>query len=357
MQARQTSGTVTSACLMIATTLMLAWCCGTLLPSCSKPPSERTIVVYTSVDQKYAEQIFAEFHRQHPDTLILPRYDSEATKTTGLVERLRAERHSPQADVYWSSEAFLTQRLADEGLFRPWTSNATSDWPAPFCDPQHRWYGFSARARIVAFDPSRVSNPPKDWRDLADLRFKGRIVMADPNYGTTRGHVATWFALWGTEEATQFLRDLKGNEVRIVQSNSQAVRNVAEGLADLALTDTDDVWAAQRNGYKINFVYPRHGEGPGMGTLLMPNTVSLLAGRPENPDAALLVEFLLSEWCQTLLLESDSHNIPLLPVDRLQEILADPRYVVPDPLTPDVAQVTGHMNDAMRAVDTILLGR
>lgn len=355
MRARQRDGEAPSSMLYIAA--VLAWSACVLLSSCSKPPSKRTVVVYTSADQEYAEQIFAEFQKQHPDILILPRYDDEATKTTGLVERLRAERSNPQADVYWSSESFLTQKLADEGLFKPWTSDATSNWPAPFCDAQHRWYGFSARARIVAFDPSRVSDPPKNWRDLADPRFKGRIVMANPNYGTTRGHVATWFTIWGTEQATQFLRDLKANGVRIVKSNSQAVRDITEGLADLALTDTDDVWSAQRNGYKVELVYPRYGDGPGMGTLLISNTVSLVDGRPDNPDAVLFAEFLLSEWCQMFLLHSDSHNIPVLPVNRLAEIQADPRYVVPDPLTPDIAKVAEHMDDAMHAVDTILLGR
>jgi len=89
----------------------------------------------------------------------------------------------------------------------------------------------------------------------------------------------------------------------------------------------------------------------------MPNTVSLIAGRPDNPDAELLAEFLLSEQSQTLMLQSDSHNLPVRPADRLGVIQPDSRYVVPDPLTPDIAQVTGHMDGAMRAVDTILLGR
>jgi len=355
MRSKESVGSRTS--LRFAASLLLACCVCAFISSCSKPPAKRTVVIYTSADQQYAEVIFAEFQKQHPEILVLPRYDTEATKTTGLVERLRAERSNPQADVFWSNEPFLTQKLANEGLFKVWTSDATKDWPMSFRDAEHRWYGFAARARVVAFDPLRVSAGPKHWRDLADPRFKGRIVMADPNYGTTRGQVATWFTAWGVEQATQFLRDLKANDVRIVQSNSQAVRHVVEGLADLALTDTDDAWAARRNGYKIEFVYPRHSDGPRMGTLLIANTVSLVAGRPDNPDAPRLAAFLLSEWCQMRLLESDSHNIPVLPVERMDQIEADPRYNVPDPLVPDIAKVTAQMDTAMRAADTILLGR
>ncbi len=328
-----------------------------LTAACARRPSERTVVVYTSADQEYAEQVLAEFRRRHPDVLVVPRFDTEATKTTGLVERLRAERGDPQCDVFWSSEVFLTQKLADEGLLQPWTSEVVEDWPEAHRDRERRWYGFSARARVVAYSPSRVSDPPARWLDLADPRFRGRLVMADPNYGTTRGHVALWFALWGEERATRFLRDLRSNGLRIVRSNSQAVREVADGLADLALTDTDDVWAAQRNGYDVNLVYPRHGEGPGEGTLLIPNTVSLVAGRPRSTDAIRFAEFLLSDWCQALLLRSDSHNVPILPGGASLSVPVNPEYVIPDPLVADVGEVSAAMESALRAANEILLGR
>lgn len=339
--------------------LMIVGCSLLVAPvsSCSEPPSKRTVVLYTSADQEYAEQIVAEFHKQHPEVLVLPRYDTEATKTTGLVERLRAERSDPQADVFWSSEVFLTQKLADEGLLMRWESEATRDWPEAFRDDERRWYGFAARARVIAFDPARVPEPPRSWRELTDARFRGRVVMADPNYGTTRGHIATWFALWGGQDATAFLAALKANGLRIVKSNSQAVRDVANGLADLALTDTDDVWAAQRNGYEIELVYPRHGDGAGEGTLLIPNTVSLIAGRPTNADAELLAEFLLSEWCQRLLYESDSHNIPILPAASAGSVEVEARYAVPNPLVVNPAGVSDVMDAAMRAANTVLLGR
>ncbi|MCC6906946.1 MAG: extracellular solute-binding protein [Phycisphaerales bacterium] len=336
---------------------LLIGMCGAAITSCTQPPSRRTVVVYTSADQEYAEVIFAAFQKKHPEVLVLPRYDSEATKTTGLVERLRAERDNPQADVFWSSEVFLTQKLADEGLLQAWESDATRDWPAIFRDPQGRWYGLAARARVVAYDPERVKDPPRYWRDLADPRFKGRVVMADPNYGTTRGHVAAWFVLWGTDKATEFLEALKANDIRIVSGNSQAAREVAQGLADLALTDTDDVWALQRNSHRISLVYPRHGDRLGHGTLFIPNTVSLVAGRPDNPDAQLFAEYLLSSECQKLLNESDSHNIPILPREQLDEFPTDARYVVPDPLMVNPADAAAVMDAAMQAVDAILLSR
>ena len=37
--------------------------------------------------------------------------DNEAVKTTGLMQRIIAERGRPGADVWWSSEPFATIRL------------------------------------------------------------------------------------------------------------------------------------------------------------------------------------------------------------------------------------------------------
>ena len=57
-------------------------------------------------------------------------------------------------------------------------------------------------------------------------KWRGRIVMASPESGTTGGHVASWFAWYGEDRATQILVGLKANEVRLVAGNSVAVRLV-----------------------------------------------------------------------------------------------------------------------------------
>jgi len=60
------------------------------------------VVVYTSVDQVYSEPVIRAFEKR-TGILVLPVYDVEASKTTGLVNRLIAERGRPQADVFWKS--------------------------------------------------------------------------------------------------------------------------------------------------------------------------------------------------------------------------------------------------------------
>ncbi|UCE46241.1 MAG: extracellular solute-binding protein, partial [Phycisphaerales bacterium] len=172
--------------------------------SCRKGPHQdsRQVVLYCSVDQAIAEPIIAEFEEQSGID-VLARFDTEAIKTAGLVQKIRAEAKSPVADVFWSSEIFYTIRLAREGLLAGYSSDATSDWPALYADPNGRWYGFALRARVIAYSAERVTaeEAPKSLEDVLDRRWKGRVVMAAPEFGTTGGDVASWFAHYGPDRA------------------------------------------------------------------------------------------------------------------------------------------------------------
>ncbi|MBL1219042.1 MAG: extracellular solute-binding protein [Planctomycetes bacterium] len=311
-----------------------------------------SVVLYTSADQEYAELVIDRFHSVSPEIEVRARYDTEMTKTTGLVERLLAETANPQADIFWSSEVFLTIRLAQEGVLQPLYSDALQDWPASMRDPDRLWYGLGARARVIGYSTERVTDPPASWQDLTDPKWKGRVVMADPNYGTTRGHIAAMYTVWGPEVTAQYLNDLMANGLRIVASNSQGMREIVAGTADLCFTDTDDVWAQQRNGQAVDLAYPRHQDGADGGTLLIPNTVAVIAGRPESAATRTFAEFMLSGDVERLLYESDSHNIPVLDIG----IEVEDRYVVSDPLLVDYAQVAANMPAAMTLANEILLG-
>jgi iron(III) transport system substrate-binding protein len=288
------------------------------------------------------------------------RYDNELTKTTGLVGRLRLEAERPVCDVFWSSEVFHTIQLARDGLFEPAVSRPPSSdpslssderasWPAAYRDPEGLWYGFALRARVIAYNTRQLKpdEVPTEITELALPRWRGRVVMARPSFGTTGGHVASWFALFGPDRAETFLRQLRDNEVRLVEGNSQVVRAVAHGQADLGLTDTDDVWAAQRNGWPVGLVYPRHGD---QGTLLIPNTVARVRGGPNAVGAAQLIAFLLSSDTERTLAESDSHNVPV----RGSLAAEFERYSVESPMALSYQRIAENLESALRASAEIL---
>jgi len=261
------------------------------------------------VDQGIAEPIIAEFEKQ-TGIKVLSRFDTEAGKTVGLVQRIRAEAASPVADVFWSSEIFHTIRLARESLLAPYNSAETKNWPGRFADANGRWYGFALRARVIAYNTNRVlpNDSPQCLEDVLDSKWKGRVVMATPEFGTTGGDVASWFAHYGFEAARKILEALKANKIRLVPGNSTAVRMIATGQADICFTDTDDVYAAVANGWPVAMNYLDQG---GDGALMIPNTAAVIKGAVHPEEAKELMDFLLSEQLEQMLFRSDSHNFPI----------------------------------------------
>ena len=300
------------------------------------------------MDQEIAEPIIVTFEKQ-TGIDVLPRFDTEASKTVGLVQRIRAEAASPIADVFWSNEIFHTIRLAHEHLLAPYASDITKDWPERYADPNGRWYGFALRARVIAYNTTRVSalEAPKCLEDVLDGKWKGRIVMAAPEFGTTGGDVASWFAHYDPAQATEILKRLKANDIHLVDGNSTAVRMVATGQADVCFTDTDDVYAAQRNDWPVAMNYLDQG---GEGTLAIPNTAAIIKGAGNPKEARELMEFLLSEQLEEMLLNSDSHNCPVRqsPTEQFK------KYLIPKSLQIDYEKVADNLLAAIQTAREIL---
>ena len=171
--------------------------------------------------------------------------------------------------------------------------------------------------------------------------------MAAPEFGTTGGDVASWFAHYDFTRAKETLERLKANEIRLVAGNSTAVRMVATGQADVCFTDTDDVYAAQRNGWPVAMNYLDQG---GDGALAIPNTAALIKGGGNPEEAEELMEFLLNEQLEQMLLVSDSHNCPIrsAPAEQFK------MYAIPKPLSVDYEKIADRLPMAIRTAREIL---
>ncbi|MCE2885181.1 MAG: extracellular solute-binding protein [Planctomycetaceae bacterium] len=289
------------------------------------------VVAYTSVDDVLAREVL-EACRRATGVEVVAVFDTEATKTTGLENRVRAEANRPRADLFWSSEAFACARLASDGLLQQLPGDLLAGWPAAHRDPQGRWIGFSGRARVVAYRSDRALRPPATWGELATVDPAVRIAIADPRFGTTRGHIAALNAAWSSARAgaraaslqpvdvtpgiEQWADGLRARGVRVLTGgNAATVEAVAAGEVDLGLTDTDDVLAAQARGLPLAFTLPRTlpvGVAGG-GTMLVPNTIGLVAGRDARPEVEAVLRWLVSGDGERIICASPSRNIPLGP--------------------------------------------
>jgi iron(III) transport system substrate-binding protein len=267
----------------------------------------REVVVYLSIDQIFTEPILRDFERQS-GVKVRAVFDTEETKSTGVLNRIIAEARSPQADVFWSGDPVRPQLLVKRGLAQAYVSPEAAAVPPHFKAADGTWTGGAARARLLLVNKNRMKLDalPRSVRDLADPRWKGQTAIANPLFGTTTMHVAALAAAWGDDALKAFLTQLKANGCRIASSNGEVKRLVASGEVAFGLADTDDAAEALHDGAPIEVVYP---DQDGVGTLLMPTAVVPLAG-PHPEEARRLVDYLLSAPAEQRLVDAAAH-LPL----------------------------------------------
>ncbi len=273
-------------------------------------PSRNAVIVYTSVDQVFSEPILRRFESE-TGIRIRAVFDTEETKSTGVLNRLIAEAKSPQATVFWSGDPVRPFLLFERGIVEPYASPSARTIPQGFKSAEGTWTGFAARARVLLVNRQKLADRPmpRSVRDLADPQWKGQAAIASPLFGTTTMHVAAWFSVWGDDETKRFMTALRGNDVRIVSSNGEVKRLVVAGEVVFGLTDTDDANEALKEGAAVEVVYP---DQEGMGTLIMPTAVVLIRGGPSPEIGRKLIDALLSPEVERLMAESAAH-MPLHP--------------------------------------------
>lgn len=271
--------------------------------------TERTVTIYVSTDRVFSEPVVREYERRS-GVRVNVAYDTEETKSTGLANRLLAEKNRPQADVFWSNEPVRTLVLKSRDVLAPYRSPSADGIPPTLIDPDGYWTGFSARIRVIAYNTKlvRAEDAPQSVFDLADARWKGKAAIADPRFGSTSFHVAALYVHMGDARMDGFFRQLRANQVRVVDSNSTVRDLVARGEVHVGLTDTDDVNVAMQNGQPVGMVVPDRDRA---GVPVMPNMVSLIANAPHPEEGRALIDYLLSPDVERMLAESEAVQIPL----------------------------------------------
>ena len=293
------------AALAVFTVVALAACRG------SDPGQQapRSVTIYVSTDRVFSEPVLRAYERQSGVTVNAV-YDTEETKSTGLANRLLAEQARPQADVFWSNEPVVpwcSSRVTPSRRTVPRTPKASrrfSSMPTAIGRAFRRAFASSPTTP----HSSRPTDAPTSVFDLADPRWRGQVAIANPRFGSTSFHVAALYAAAGDERMDAFFRQLKANDVKIVDGNSVVRDLVSRGEVKIGLTDTDDVNVAIEDGQPIAMVLP---DAAGLGVPVMPNMVSLVANAPHVEEGQRLIDYLLSRDVEEQLARSAAVQIPL----------------------------------------------
>ena len=155
------------------TTLALA-----ALGACGGDSGKTVLTVYSPHGKDLLEHYEQAFERR--DTTVDVQWVDMGSQE--VLDRLRAEAANPQADVWFGAPAEIFERAAREGLLQAYRPTWASAVPDHAHDPQDLWYGTYLTPEVIAYNSDAVSDAeaPKDWDEVLDPRWRGKIIIRDP---------------------------------------------------------------------------------------------------------------------------------------------------------------------------------
>ncbi|MEZ6049085.1 MAG: ABC transporter substrate-binding protein [Planctomycetaceae bacterium] len=289
----------------------VTWLCCVMLGGCSS--SDQKLVVYCAHDSIFSENILNKFSDETGIQIDM-RFDTEATKSLGLVELIKQEAEHPRCDVFWNNEILGTLDLAEQGLLQAYQSPNAARIPDKFKSPAGTWTGFGARLRlyIINTDLMEATEEAVAETMTGDL---SRMAIAKPIFGTTLTQYTLMWSEMGGAELKNWHQQKSSQGWNIVPGNAVVKNQVANGICDFGWTDTDDYFLAVDDKLPVAMLPVRTEQGE---TICIPNTVAIVKGTTRESDAQKLVDFLLSEKIELELANSRSRQVPLGTVDETQ---------------------------------------
>lgn len=164
----------------------------------------------------------------------------------GLVARLKSEGAASPADVILLVDAARLHRLEADGLFQAIRSSKLDDAipvnlrSKPAADGGTYWFGYSTRARVIAYDKAGVKPEDVDtYEKLADPVNKGRICIRSASHPYNLSLFSAVTQHLGEAQAETWLKGVVANLARAPKGgDTDQIRGVAAGECQIAITNS-----------------------------------------------------------------------------------------------------------------------
>jgi iron(III) transport system substrate-binding protein len=157
-----------------------------------------------------------------------------------IIERIRNEGQRSPADVMITVDAGRLWRAEQLGLFQP-VKSATLDEriPAHLREPGGHWFGFSQRARVIAYNKEKVKpGEITSYEQLADPKWKGRVCMRSSTNVYNLSLMGALIDHLGEEKAEQWAKGVRGNLAQEPKGgDTDQLKAVAAGLCDVTVSN------------------------------------------------------------------------------------------------------------------------
>jgi iron(III) transport system substrate-binding protein len=272
--------------VILALALLVAGCGG----DDGGSESGATLTIYSGREEEIVEPLFEQFEKS-TGTKLEVRYGDSAELAATLAE----EGDNSPADVFFAQDAGALGAVAEEGRLAELPDDLLGRVDDSYRDPQGRWVGTSGRVRVIAYntDEVREGELPDTIAGFTDARWKGKLGVP-PTNASFQAFVTAYRLAESEEAARNWLEDIKKNDPKFYEKNSQVVEAVAAGEIDAGFV----------NHYYVGLLKEEQPDAPvanhflragDPGALVNVAGVGVVDGTDDEDAAREFVDFLLSE--------------------------------------------------------------
>jgi iron(III) transport system substrate-binding protein len=270
-------------------------------------------VAGTALAQEKVVNVYSGRHYQTDEALY-----SGFTKATGIkinrieagedaiIERIRNEGARSPADVMITVDAGRLWRADQLGLFQPVKSQLLeSRIPASLREPSGHWFGFSTRARVIAYNKDKVRpGEIATYEQLADPKWKGRVCMRSSTNVYNLSLMGALIDHLGEAKAEAWAKGVRANLAQDPKGgDTDQLKAVAAGLCDVTVSNQYYYARLARSAKadekqvadKLAIVMPNQST---WGTHVNISGAGVLKNAPHRDNAVKFLEYLASDEAQ-----------------------------------------------------------
>jgi len=266
---------------------------------------EKPVTVYTAhYNTDEAAALCAGFEKKYPGLKC------NFVRTTAQVAFQRLQQdlqaNAPVASVFSSTDVSHYPELKKKGLlldYKPRNAASMVDSLKSYNDKDGQYWVTAAALMLLTYNTSEVAekDAPKNWPDLLDPKWKGKVSIGHPAYS---GYVGTWVVLMQKLYGWDYFRKLEKNQPQIGRSVNDTVTMLNSKERVVAAGPEATTLLSKDKGNPLAVVYPTDG------ALLMVSPSAIPKNAPSPNAGKLYMEYLLSKEAGEI--QTKSHSLSVV---------------------------------------------
>lgn len=272
-----------------------------LLLAGSALAQDQVLNLYSSRHYQSDEALYSGFTTQTGIKINRIEADEDA-----LIERIRNEGARSPADLLVTVDAGRLWRAEQLGLFQPVKSALLeARIPPNFREPGGQWYGFSMRARVIAYNKARVKPAEvPTYESLAEAKWHGRLCIRSSSNVYNLSLMGALIERLGEAKAQAWAGAVRANMAHEPKGgDTDQIKGVAAGECDVAIVNhyyyarlarsakADERAIAQQ----VGVVFPNQAD---RGTHVNISGAGVMKNAPHRAAAIRFLEYLAGDDAQ-----------------------------------------------------------